>query len=115
MASIWNEQTAAEQGIKRWLKHWRNFVNEATKMEIERNSVLERHAQTVVVMITAALLLWVGNTTQKTQVAVAEMRVEIRLLKESSEQPNVAYEQLKSRVDYLQEKVMRLEAAQDNP
>lgn len=48
-------------------------------------NAFERHAQTALVMLLVALLLWVGNTTQRTSVAVAEMRVEISYLKEAVE------------------------------
>lgn len=48
----------------------------------------ERHAQTALVLLLVALLLWVGNTTQQTAVTVAEMRVEIAYLKLSVERPH---------------------------
>lgn len=48
----------------------------------------ERHAQTALVLLLVALLLWVGSTTQDTAVAVAEMRVEIAYLKLSVERPH---------------------------
>jgi len=49
-------------------------------------NAFERHAQTALVMLLVALLLWVGNTTQNTSVAVAEMRVEIVYLKNAVEE-----------------------------
>ena len=48
----------------------------------------ERHAQTALVLLLVALLLWVGSTTQNTAVSVAEMRVEIAYLKLSVERPH---------------------------
>lgn len=48
--------------------------------------VFERHAQTAGVLLLVALLLWVGNTTQTTSVAVAKMGVEITYLKDAIEE-----------------------------
>lgn len=45
------------------------------------SSAFERHTQTALVMLLVALLLWVGNTTQQTSIEVAELKVEIRYLK----------------------------------
>lgn len=45
------------------------------------SNTFERHAQTALVLVLVALLLWVGKTTADTSVSVAEMRVEIAHLK----------------------------------
>lgn len=52
------------------------------------SNAFERHAQTALVLLLVALLLWVGATTQGTAIAVAEMRVEIAYLKISVESPH---------------------------
>ena len=52
-------------------------------------NTFERHAQTALVLLLVALLLWVGSTTQKTSVAIAELRVELGYLKVSVERPHV--------------------------
>lgn len=52
------------------------------------SNAFERHAQTVMVLMLVALLLWVGATTQNTAVAIAEMRVEIAYLKVSVDRPH---------------------------
>lgn len=51
-------------------------------------NAFERHAQTALVLLLVALLLWVGNTTQSTAISVAEMRVEIAYLKAAVDQPH---------------------------
>ena len=51
-------------------------------------NTFERHAQTALVLLLVALLLWVGAITQDTAVAVAEMRVEIAYLKMAVERPH---------------------------
>lgn len=69
----------------------------------------ERHAQTALVLLLVALLLWVGNTTQQTSVAVAEMRVEVAYLKALSEQPNPEIRQLTGRISDLVNRVSHVE------
>jgi hypothetical protein len=50
-------------------------------MDKEQARGLERHAQTVIVLVLTALLLWVGNTTQEMAVAIGKMEVEVQNLK----------------------------------
>lgn len=52
------------------------------------SNAFERHAQTALVLLLVALLLWVGSTTQETSVSVAEMRIEISYLKASVDKPH---------------------------
>lgn len=53
------------------------------------SNAFERHAQTALVLLLVALLLWVGSTTQTTAVSIAEMRIEIAYLKVSSDTPHL--------------------------
>lgn len=76
------------------------------------SSTFERHAQTVLVLMLVALLVWVGDTTQRTSLAVAEMRVEVAFLKATSSRPPYQYDQLSSRLndhssrlDYLESRL----------
>lgn len=63
------------------------------------SDTFERHAQTALVLVLVALLLWVGSTTQSTAVHVAEMRVEIAFLKAAASRPQPAYLELSKRLD----------------
>lgn len=49
------------------------------------SNAMERHAQSALVLLVVALLVWVGSTTNTTAIAVAEMKVEITYLKEAVE------------------------------
>lgn len=76
------------------------------------SSVFERHTQTALVLLLVALLIWVGDTTQRTSLAVAEMRVEVAFLKATSSRPPYQYDQLSSRLndhssrlDYLESRL----------
>lgn len=73
------------------------------------SNTVERHTQTVVVLVLAALLLWVGNTTQETSVSVAEMRIEVAFLKAAAVGPSPGIKILNERVDRLSIRVTNLE------
>jgi hypothetical protein len=49
--------------------------------EAREPSVLERHAQTLIGVVVASLVLWIGVTIQQQSVSLAEMRVEITNLR----------------------------------
>ena len=72
------------------------------------SNAFERHAQTVMVLMLVALLLWVGATTQNTAVAIAEMRVEIAYLKVSVDRPH-AHADLTQSVGDCQKRLSALE------
>lgn len=52
------------------------------------SNTFERHAQTALVLLLVALLVWVGKTTQTTAVAIAKMEVEIKFLRDESAKPH---------------------------
>lgn len=52
-------------------------------MDKEQARGLERHAQTVIVLVLTALLLWVGNTVQDMSVSLAKLEVEVKYLRET--------------------------------
>ena len=76
----------------------------------------ERHAQTALVLLLVALLVWVGGTTQKTDVAIAELRAEVGFLKGSMAVPHLHPEitkvdlQLAQVIDTLRKRVSELES-----
>ena len=61
-----------------------------SEVKVMAPNVFERHAQTALVLVVVALLLWVGKTTQDTAITVAAMRVEVAYLKATVEQPSIA-------------------------
>lgn len=72
----------------------------------------ERHAQTALVLVLVALLLWVGQTTQRTAVVVAEMRVEVAFLKAYHSGPSSEFQEMAKRVDILERLVLTMEQRQ---
>jgi len=53
------------------------------------SNAFERHAQTALVLLLVALLIWVGSTTQDTAVEIAKLRVELGYIKVSIEKPHI--------------------------
>lgn len=77
-------------------------------------NTFERHAQTALVLLLVALLLWVGSTTQDTAVAVAEMRVELAYLKIAVDEPAAEHKECARAVGDLQDRVTGLEDREHN-
>ena len=72
-------------------------------------NAFERHAQTALVLLLVALLAWVGNTTRKKTVAVAQMQVELSYMKLAVGEPAVEHKDCARAVLNLQERVTGLE------
>jgi len=73
------------------------------------SNTFERHAQTALVLLLVTILIWVGNTTQNTAVAVAEMRIELAYLKRAVDSPLVEHTECSRSLSNLQERVTALE------
>lgn len=59
----------------------------------------ERHAITILVSVITAVLVWIGYTTNQTAIGVAELRVEMRTMTQSSQD---TFSTLDRRVRYLE-------------
>jgi len=66
---------------------------------------LERHAQTVIVLVVVALLLWVGSTTQQTAIAVAKLSVDVAYLQAEVQKPNTKFEEIEERLDRIEQQL----------
>ena len=89
-----------------------------TVMDKEQARGLERHAQTVIVLILTALLLWVGTTTQDMSVAIAKLEVEMKYLRETPHPVDVnQLTQIESRLQAIEIQLAGLTASTsgDNP
>ncbi len=71
-------------------------------LDEKRGTSIERHAQTVLVLVLVALLLWVGSTTQSTQVAVAQLSVEIEHMKRELQKPEKKFAEIERRLDAIE-------------
>ena len=65
-------------------------------------STLERHAQTVLVVILGAILLWVGSTVQTTAVSVAQLQVQVATLQIEVRRPDGKFGEIERRLDLIE-------------
>lgn len=72
---------------------------------LERRSLFEQHAQTVLTLVVVGLLAWVALTTQKLDVKVEVMTSEMNYLKRSIDRPQKRVDDLTRRVEILEKKV----------
>ena len=70
--------------------------------ERRRGNAFERHDQTGLTLVVAALIVWVGSATQKTQIKVAELTVQVNHLKNVIRQPEARVNDLSRRIDSLE-------------
>lgn len=73
---------------------------------------MERHTQTVLVMVLVALLLWVGVTVQRTSVAVAELKVEVGHLHDTSDGDEIKFQRIERRLDAIESQLGNLRKEQ---
>ena len=71
--------------------------------EKQKGAGVERHAITVLTLIIVALILWVGNSVQQTQVKLASMDVELRYIKEAVVQDNSKFKEIEQRLDSIEQ------------
>lgn len=74
------------------------------KDEIQRVS-MERHLQTVIVVIIVGLLGWVGSTVQATQVAVAQLAIEMEYMKLELQKPQARFANIEERLDIVERRL----------
>jgi CII-binding regulator of phage lambda lysogenization HflD len=81
----------------------RNCVMPETTEMTPRATQMERHLQTLIVLILTGLLVWVGTTVQSTQVEVAKLSVELAFLKDSLNKDNGKFEAIEQRLDRIEQ------------
>lgn len=69
-------------------------------------TAFERHAQTGLTVVLVALLVWVGSTTQTTQIKLAELAIEVKNLKDVVRTPNARVDDLTDRMELIEEHVL---------
>ena len=73
----------------------------------------ERHLQTIIVVIIVSLLGWVGITVQQTQVAVAQLSVEIEYLKDAASKPEAKFREIEKRLDRIESRLSNIDGMSD--
>jgi hypothetical protein len=64
---------------------------------------VERHLQTLIVIIIVGLLGWVGTTVQSTEVAVARLTVEVEFLKKETLTDATTMIEIEKRLDTIEQ------------
>ena len=82
--------------------------------EVVRSNAIERHAQTLLVLILVALLVWVGGTTQGTAIAVAQMQVQITQLQVDVRKPDGKFNEIERRLDSIERQLQDIKSVQEN-
>lgn len=63
---------------------------------------IERHAITALTLVIVALILWVGNGVQNTQVKLAAIQVELEYLKRGMLSDNGKFSEIERRLDAIE-------------
>lgn len=66
---------------------------------------VERHLQTLIVIIIVGLLGWVGSTVQSTEIAVAKLTVEVEFLKKEILTDTTTMIEIEKRLDTIEQKL----------
>ena len=62
----------------------------------------ERHAITILTMVIVALILWVGNSVQQTQVQLAAIEVDLQYIKQNTLHDNNKFHEIEKRLDNIE-------------
>lgn len=81
------------------------MVEETARMV---SSAFERHAQTALVLLVVALLVWVGKTTQDSAVTMASLKVEIQHLQRQTEPTARKFNEIERRLDSIEKQLQSI-------
>ena len=73
--------------------------------EKPKTSGMERHVITALTMIIVALILWVGNGVQDTQVKLAAIEVELAYIKRSINGDSHKFKEIENRLDAIEKAI----------
>ena len=73
----------------------------------ENPAGMERHAITVLTLVIVALILWVGNGVQQTQVKLAAIEVELEYIKRSTMTDNGKFAEIERRLDAIERAISK--------
>ena len=62
----------------------------------------ERHAITILTMVIVALILWVGNSVQQTQVKLAAIQVDMEYIKRGIVTDGTKFHEIEKRLDNIE-------------
>ena len=71
---------------------------------------MERHLQTIIVLILTGLLVWVGTTVQQTQVEVAKLSVELQGVNSELIRDDKEMSACEMRMEVIEEQLTQIQA-----
>ena len=74
----------------------------------------ERHAQTALVLLLVALLIWVGKTTQDTSVQIAKLHVHIENLQRQAVPTAQKFKEIEVRLDSIERQLQSIRDKQEH-
>jgi peptidoglycan hydrolase CwlO-like protein len=74
----------------------------------EMSRAFERHAQTALVLLVVALLVWVGKTTQETAVTIAKLHVHVETLQRQTGPTNQKFSDIEKRLDSIERQLQTI-------
>ena len=74
----------------------------------------ERHAQTALVLLLVALLIWVGKTTQDTSVQIAQLHVHIENLQRQAVPTAQKFKEIEVRLDSIERQLQSIRDKQEH-
>lgn len=74
----------------------------------------ERHAQTALVLLLVALLIWVGKTTQDTAVQIAQLHIHIENLQRQTLPTNQKFKEIEVRLDSIERQLQSIRDKQNH-
>ena len=87
---------------------------EEDKIPVWTQCAFERHAQTALVLLLVALLIWVGKTTQDTSVAIAQLKVQIQHLQSQTAPTTQKFREIEKRLDSIERKLQSISDRQEH-
>lgn len=84
-------------------------------MSVEEKKVSwERHANTVLVTLIVALMIWVGSTTQRTAIELAKLSVEVAHIKQKIVEPDGKFREIEKRLSAIEGQLKSLTVIHEN-
>jgi septal ring factor EnvC (AmiA/AmiB activator) len=74
---------------------------------------MERHAISILTVVIVALIMWVGNSVQQTQVTLGQIEVELSYIKNSLSNDRNKFQKIEERLDSIERELRSLQAQRD--
>lgn len=70
--------------------------------EIKISPGVERHAISILTVVIVALIMWVGNSVQQTQITLGQIEIELQYIKKSITNDRNKFQKIEDRLDSIE-------------